>query len=298
MNPTIILPAYNGTRYLGEAILSVLRQSYSKWRLLVIDDASSDDPANIVRDHADPRITYIQRDQNIGLYPLLSLSLAMTDAEWVCILMQDDRLKPTYLEQMIDLATKYPTVQAIWATEDIIGEAGEVFRIGKATRREELIQPGTAPWASALRRGCIWTISGSFTRRSLLTSIPFRGDLPHCGDFEWLLRAIRQAPFLYFECSLIELRQHAEQASAFNLRSGRDVEESYQVVKENLAVYGHELSRADWLRICSKRSRVALARATRSCARLRLSAAGKLFTYGVKFLQLPLLYATNRLFSL
>src|SRR5207245_782917 len=243
------------------------RQSYSNWKLLIVDDASADDPTAIIRQHVDSRISYVRRDRNVGLYSSLSYSVSSAASDWISILMQDDKLKPNYLQEMISLALKYPQARAIWATEDIIGTNGELLRRGRTTRREELIQPGLASWASILQRGCIWTISGSFTQRSLLNLIRFRGDLPHCGDYEWLLRAIRQQPFLYFEESLAELRQHEGQASTSNLRSGRDVEESYKILRDNLAVHGKELSIAHRIRICLKRSSSTFGRAARNCAR-------------------------------
>src|SRR5437016_8653923 len=101
LTPTIILPVYNGTRYLNEAIVSVLRQSYSNWKLLIVDDASVDDPTAIIRQHVDSRITYVRRDRNVGLYSSLSYSVSSAASDWISILMQDDKLKPNYLQEMI-----------------------------------------------------------------------------------------------------------------------------------------------------------------------------------------------------
>ena len=294
VTPTIILPIYNGTRYLNEAIVSVLRQSYSSWKLLIVDDASSDDPTVIIRRHVDSRISYIRQDRTVGLYSSLSCSISSASSDWISIIMQDDRLKPNYLQEMISLAVKYPLVNAIWATEDIIDANGEVLQRGRTTRRLEIIQPGLSSWASVLQRGCIWTISGSFTRGSLLNLIPFRGDLPHCGDYEWLLRAIRQQPFLYFEESLAEIRQHEGQASTSNLRAARDVEETYKILRDNFAFHGRELSIPHRIRICLKRSRSTFARAARNCARFRMRSAKKLIRYGIRFLTLPFVCTRRR----
>jgi hypothetical protein len=197
--------------------------------------------------------------------------------------MQDDRPKPNWLEAMLSVADCYPKVQALWATEDIIDAQGILTREGRDTGRLELIQPGRLPWYSILQRGCIWQISGSLTRSELFRNIPFNPRLPHCGDYDWLLRAIRVSAFVYYERPLIELRLHAGQASAGNLASGKDIAESHSVVKSNLAAYPRDLTLLAGIALSLARARVILIRVAAALIHRRFGLALRLSPFVVRF---------------
>ena len=192
---TIVLPVYNGLPYLHEAVASVLAQTRRDWRLLLIDDASTDGSAEAIGTFDDPRIEARRHTQNVGLYATLAEAVAHVDTEFVAILMQDDRLHPDYLSALVSLAARFPTADGFWICEDTIDGQGHVIGRGQSSGRVEPIRPGVRPWRRALMKGCIWTISGSFSRRSLLADVPFRPDLPHCADYDWFLRASRTRPF-------------------------------------------------------------------------------------------------------
>ena len=66
---SIVLPVYNGAKYLRESIDSVLAQTYTNWELLIVDDCSGDETPEIAREYAekDPRIHYYRNEQNLRL---------------------------------------------------------------------------------------------------------------------------------------------------------------------------------------------------------------------------------------
>jgi len=231
---TIVLPIYNGLPYLHEAIASVLAQTRHDWRLLLIDDASTDGSAEAIDALDDPRIAVRRHTKNVGLYATLAEAVAQVDTEFVSILMQDDRLHPEYLSVVGSLASRFTAADGFWICEDTIDSEGRVIGRGRSSGRIEPIRPGIRPWRRALMKGCIWTISGSYTRRSLLAEVPFRPDLPHCGDYHWFLRASRTRAFVYYQRPLIDLRQHEGQASTRHLRQGRNMAEMCAVMEEQL----------------------------------------------------------------
>ncbi len=90
---SIILPTYNGTQYITNAIESVLLQTFADWELLIIDDGSTDDTASIAKVYAakDQRIIFVQNQYNLGIQKTLNNGLAMARGEYVARLDDDDR---------------------------------------------------------------------------------------------------------------------------------------------------------------------------------------------------------------
>lgn len=287
---TFLIPVYNGLPFLHEAIASVLGQTEANWRLLLVDDGSTDGSREALTEYAEGRISVRHNPKNVGLYASLAAALQFVETEWVSILMQDDRIKPFYLAEMLQLIDQYPDVPAIWATEDIIGMEGRLRRKGKDTFRLERIEPIPQSWLSVLRVGCFWTISGSLTRTDFLRALPFRADLPHCGDYEWLLRAIRISPFLYYERSLAELREHAGQASAANLASGRNARESYAILADNFRRHASDATFSQVASICLRRLGLTLRQGLGATAHCRAKAVSHLAKCFVQFAWLPFTY--------
>ena len=80
---SIVLPVYNGERYLRQAIDSVLAQSYGDFDLLICNDASTDNSAEIIESYRDRRITVSHHRTNVGLFKTLNRAIAQTSGEWV-----------------------------------------------------------------------------------------------------------------------------------------------------------------------------------------------------------------------
>src|SRR5437667_3511518 len=64
---SVCIPAYRGAAHIGEAIESVLAQSFADFELVVVDDASRDDTAAVVARYRDPRIRFLRNERNAGV---------------------------------------------------------------------------------------------------------------------------------------------------------------------------------------------------------------------------------------
>lgn len=97
---SVLLPVYNGDQHLGRAIRSVLDQTLSNVELLIVDDGSTDDTAEVVASYAhDPRLRVVRHERNLGLVASLNDGLAACRAELVARLDADDVALPTRLER-------------------------------------------------------------------------------------------------------------------------------------------------------------------------------------------------------
>lgn len=276
---SIILPTYKGEKYLESAIKSVLAQSFDSWELLICDDCGGDRSLSIADQFAgaDSRIRVSRALKNRGLYGTLNDAIDDCLGQWIVILMQDDELRPDHLRAMVECAARFPAADALWAEIELIDDARNPISNGQNTGRSELIPPTIAAWLSCLQRGCIWTISGSFTRASHLKLYRFRADLPHASDFEFLLRTIRSVPMLYLERPLTTIRIHAEQTTNAHAKVSRDLIEYRRILREQFAAHRGDLSTRQW---ASLRSRYTLRFLRRALGRLRmLDVRGALFAF-------------------
>lgn len=119
---TIAIPAYKG-RYLYNAIESVLNQSYKNIELIVVDDCSPENLKEIVFSFKDDRIKYYRNKENLGrLNPVNNWNLCLSYAKGVffALLCDDDVYEPSFVEEMLALAYKYPNSNVFRARASIV----------------------------------------------------------------------------------------------------------------------------------------------------------------------------------
>ena len=80
---TVLLPVYNGEKYLQEAIDSILYQTYSKFELLIINDGSIDKTAEIISSCSDNRINYVENNVNLGLIATLNKGIEIAKGKYI-----------------------------------------------------------------------------------------------------------------------------------------------------------------------------------------------------------------------
>lgn len=109
MKITIYMVVYNGEKYIGHAIDSVLVQTYRDFELLIVNDGSTDKTEQIVKLHEDDKIRYIYQDHKSFAS---GMNRAITEAkgEYVLGVDSDDYIAEDYLEKMVVCAEKYPDI--------------------------------------------------------------------------------------------------------------------------------------------------------------------------------------------
>lgn len=113
---TVLLPTYNQQAFIGEAIHSVLAQTRTDFRLLVIDDASQDETVNEAKKIKDSRIQIIQNPENLREGESLARALENVETEYVAFMEGDDLFHPKRLERCISFLEESPTAEMV-ATE-------------------------------------------------------------------------------------------------------------------------------------------------------------------------------------
>lgn len=124
---SFIMPAWKA-RFMHEAIASIIAQTNKDWELVVIDDCSPEPLRKIVEDFGDPRIRYVRNEQNLGGKNLVrqwNHCITFAKGEYIVLAADDDLYRPTFCEECIRLANKYPEVDLIHSSVEQIDEEGK-----------------------------------------------------------------------------------------------------------------------------------------------------------------------------
>lgn len=126
---TVLMPTYNVAPYVREAIDSVLQQTYRDFELLVMDDCSTDETVDIVRNIADPRIRIVQNESNLGLAENLNRGLNLTKTEYVSRMDGDDIALPHWLQSEVEFLDTHPEVGVCGGGAQRFGTSQSIVRL-------------------------------------------------------------------------------------------------------------------------------------------------------------------------
>jgi glycosyltransferase involved in cell wall biosynthesis len=104
---SVVIPSYNKEAFIAEAIQSVLDQTFDRWELIVVDDASTDCSVSLINNFKDSRIRLIQIEKS-GVSIARNIGIEASQYHWIALLDADDWWAPTFLEEMIECINIYP----------------------------------------------------------------------------------------------------------------------------------------------------------------------------------------------
>jgi len=131
---SVIMPVYNGEKYLEEAIFSVLNQTFTDYELLIIDDGSTDSSVKIIQSIKDSRIRLVKNDKNRGVAYTRNVGLKEAKGEYLAWMDCDDLIEPNRLQEQINYLRENLEV-------GICGTALQRFGEGKPYISKKFLDP-------------------------------------------------------------------------------------------------------------------------------------------------------------
>lgn len=122
---SVLMAVYNSEIFAGEAINSVLQQSFTDFELIIIDDGSTDKTAGIVSSFSDKRIRFIQNEANRGIAHTRNMLLEMAKGEFITFMDDDDTIHPLKFEKQVDFLRKNPGFGLAGSSVIITDESGD-----------------------------------------------------------------------------------------------------------------------------------------------------------------------------
>ena len=187
---SVVMPVYNGAPTLRAAIDSVLAQTFPDFEFIVVDDASTDDSAAIVRAYGD-RIRFIRRADNSGICEVArSQGLALARGRYCALIDQDDLWDPRKLEQQVAFMEAHPELLLSHTYAWVIDGEGKRSEI-----RHEGQIPATGPCARELLQHCFITISTILVRGRAWLEAGNAAELRAANsDFLYFFSLLRKSP--------------------------------------------------------------------------------------------------------
>jgi glycosyltransferase involved in cell wall biosynthesis len=215
---SVLIPTYNYARFLAEAIETVQAQDFRDFELLIVDDCSQDNSAEVVANFSryDLRIRFLANPVNLGMVQNWNHCLAMAQGKYVKFLFGDDKLNsPQALGKMVAMLDENPTASVAASARLVLDEKSN--RTDLWARLPNGLQNGRAVIARCLLRNHNYI--GEPTAVMFRKAAAQRGFNPayrQLVDLEMWFHLLEDFDLVYTREPLCAFRQHAAQQTAVN----------------------------------------------------------------------------------
>jgi glycosyltransferase involved in cell wall biosynthesis len=175
---SVILPVYNGERYLSDSIESVLNQTCKDFEFIIVDDCSTDNTAIIAQEYArsHSNVTYIKNDTNLKLPETLNSGFSVATGEYWTWTSCDNVYLPNAFERLLNALEQDDKIGLVYSSMHLIDETSQVTGYVEAGHAEDLILRNVVG-ASFMYRASVAKQTGSYNKQMFL-----------CEDYEYWLR--------------------------------------------------------------------------------------------------------------
>jgi glycosyltransferase involved in cell wall biosynthesis len=235
---SVIIPVYNGERYLSDTIRSVIAQSENNWEIVAVNDGSTDRSLALLEDFAikfPDRIRVISVN-NGGVSRARNTGVTEAKGDYIAFLDQDDLWMPQKLQLQVEQFRSDKNLGISYTNESIIDHAGSVVqekvlifkdKINRGFVFEYLVFENFVPISSVMIRKDLFTAIGGFDPQYSLAE-----------DYDFILKAVNIAPVDYIDAPLLLYREHGESGTYKKID---------QITKEAFSIFHSWKTRDPWL---------------------------------------------------
>lgn len=197
---SVVLPTYNGSRYLSESVRSMVGQTYQNWELIIVDDASTDTTPEIIAEwtKSDSRVRSVRNDRNLKLPRSLNKGFDIARGEFLTWTSDDNLYRATALQEMLEFLLNHPETGLVYADFSDIDEHGQEIKEVRLAEPTALTQKNCV-------RACFMYLAevrrrvGDYNEHMFLVE-----------DWEYWIRISRQFPLKCLHRDLYLYRWHPD----------------------------------------------------------------------------------------
>ena len=220
---SVIMPVYNGEKFLNEAINSILTQTFTDYELIIINDGSTDNTEKIVLSYDDSRIIYVKNEYNLKLIKTLNKGVELAKGKYIARMDADDISLPIRFEKQVEIFNSYTGIDIVNINSYSLSEEGRYFR-----RQKSAVTLGFEAIKYLIPLQNFICHPGVVVKSELLKNYKYIDDLSkeHIEDFDLWNRMLKDGCICYTidEC-LIYYRNNI--ASINRTQKDKQVERMY-----------------------------------------------------------------------
>lgn len=202
---SVLMPVYNGAKYISEAIESVLSQTFTDFELLIIDDGSTDETVEIINRYSDNRIILIQNHENRGLIYTLNKGLKLAKGKYIARMDADDICLSERFRKQVEYLEAHADIVVLGTAFSFLGT---LFEIHHPNYPEEI-------QVKLLDDNAFCHPSVMMRKDTILSNqIEYNSSYKHVEDYYfWTEIAMTGLKMANLDDVLLQYRQHDEQIS-------------------------------------------------------------------------------------
>ena len=221
---SVVMPAYNSEKYIGEAIESILNQTFTDFELLVLNDSPDNkELEKIVKEYAkhDKRVKYLKNPKNLGVTKSQNKLLEVCTGEFIAHMDSDDISLPTRFEKQIEYMDKHPECGALGTWYEVFGDKKCTLRFPANVTILKLLQ------------GCCICNPTAFIRKSVLdkNNLKYDEKYTYSEDYELWARMAFLTEIHNLEKVLFKYRWHKNNISVEHEKTQKELSNK---VKQNI----------------------------------------------------------------
>ncbi len=223
---SIVLPTYNGQKYIKEAIESVINQTYKNWELIIVNDCSSDNTLQIINEYAlkDNRIRVISNSVNQKVAASLNNGFKEARGEYFTWISDDNKFKPDAVKYMADFFNKNKKADFISCAYEIIDGEGKFTALSYEYFSKKR---SVCEMLSENNIGACFMYRKELAEKTGMYDINF----PLANDYDYWMRAAAYGNVVYSNAILYEYRSHPNNLTS--LKRDDMVQETNEIINKN-----------------------------------------------------------------
>lgn len=211
---SVVIPTYNRAPFVGEAVESVLNQTFTDYEIIVVDDGSTDNTRESLMRHGD-KIKYIHQE-NLGVSAARNTGIRNSTGTWLAFLDSDDQFRAEYLSRQMERVGQFPGICMQTADCQCYGREGKrrtYFQmngvVSEFKGRDYLFI--TEPFRFIVMHGLLWQVGSTiFHRDAVERAGLFDTAFNLAEDFDLMARVALQGPMGILGEVLVNLHRREE----------------------------------------------------------------------------------------